>query len=140
MREFEDALYGVLAGDSTLLASAVGGVWKVQAAQGTALPYVWMNAQSPFRAVQTFSGTPCMEGVYLVRGVVDAGNAGGMPTVSYTIQERIHTLIENTSPTLAGGKSVMFLRRDRIFDFSEMDPSGRRFQHLGGLYRVWVSG
>jgi len=139
MMDFENALYLALHGDATLLALATGGVWREQAAQGTACPYVLIQCLSPAIGIQTFSGTPCEQALYLVKGVVDTGNTGGIQQVSYDIDARIHTLVENAALSLANGKTLMFLRRERRHSLAEFDPTGRRFHNRGGIYRVWAS-
>lgn len=133
----KSALYSRLSSDATLgaLLSGTAAVYESVAPQGADAPYVVFNAQSPGIDSETFGGRSWTDSVYLVKAVTE----GDSSAAAGTIAARIDTLLENAPLTLSGTASNLYLRRTTAVDFPEVD-SGKKFRHLGGLYRIVVQG
>lgn len=131
------ALYSRLSSDATLgaLLSGTAAVYEGVAPQEADAPYVIFNPQSPGVDYQTNGGRAYTESVYLVKAVTE----GGSSAAAGTIAARIDTLLEAAPLTLSGTASNLYLRRTAQVDYPEVD-SGKKYRHLGGLYRIYVQG
>lgn len=129
-------LYAVLAGDSTLVGLATGGVYAYNNPNRTPVfPYVLFQLQAPGMDVRGVGPVRIMAPmVYLVRGIVEANSFGGNLK---TIADRIDTLLQAASGTAAGG-SVLSCVREQPFALPEVAGDGRQYRHLGGIYRLFV--
>lgn len=130
MRTVEQALYGALAGDSSLSTLAPGGVWRNVAPVGTKgvwVVYSWASEVDTY----TFTERAYCAFSYQVKAVAPGGSAGP----AWAAAERIEDLL--TDQPIAFDGSLMELRREQVVSLTEND-GGELFQHCGGFYRVTV--
>lgn len=128
-------IQATLAGDSTLQSSAPGGVWRAEAPDGTASPYVaitYLSQQS--RDEMAFGGVRVYSDLYF--DVVAAGPASMLSGVA-SAAARIDTLLTVAQQTAITGGTVLASYRAQP---SESDPliDGERWNYTGGVYRVMV--
>lgn len=134
MRPVDTALYSRLAGDlgtATLGTLGCTGVYRFQAPQGSAEPYVIYQQQAGTDSY-TFSARDGRSLVYLVKAV-DVGPSG---LRAAQMAERIDTLLTDKPLTLSGWQNLR-LRRESDVEYTEID-AGKTYQHYGALYRVDV--
>jgi hypothetical protein len=134
------AIYGKLAGDSTLngLLSSPPSGWSKSIFHRHAPD----NAGYPFVVFSKSAGTPTYThatkaaletDVWLVKAIDQQSTADRAEAVS----ARLNTLLTDASLSIAGGDSVLWLRRESDVDYEETE-SGENFIHVGSLYRLVV--
>jgi hypothetical protein len=134
MRAVDTALYTRLAADlGTLTLGTLGctGVYRFQAPQGSAEPYVIYQQQAGTDSY-TFTARDGRSLVYLVK-VVDKASSG---LRAAQIAERVEALLHDQPLSLTGW-STLRLRRESDVEYVEVD-NGVTYQHYGALYRVDV--
>ena len=131
--EVDAAVIAALTNDATLAALMTDGVWRDVAPQSKTKFVVVAQQDHVDRYVQTTAAYE--EFVYLVKAV-DANVSGS--TVK-TAAARIHTVLQDAALTITGYGLMLIERIERVA-FTETDPDqqDRRWQHRGGLYRVFV--
>lgn len=136
------ALYGKLAGDVTLtalLASPPAGwgaqnIFHAEIPGEADYPAVVLNKQSGV-PVWSIGGKAYDNEVWQVKGITDADYGDADPVD--TIAGRIDALLNDASLTLAGGKLLLYIRREGDVEYAET-VGDKRLQHAGGLYRLMV--
>ena len=127
------ALIARLAGDATLASLAPGGVYRDTAPQGARTPFVIV---SQVAHEDDYSiGAQAFEQIrYLVKAV-DLQTSG---TAAQTVADRLQALLQVTTLTMTGYRSVLIQREERVAYVEVDDASDRRYQHRGGVYLVMV--
>lgn len=127
------ALIARLASDATLTTLAPGGVYRDVAPQNTRTPFVIV---SQVAHEDDYSiGSQAFEQVrYLVKAV-DLQTSG---TAAQAVADRVQTLLQVTTLTMTGYRSVLIQREERVAYVEVDDSSDRRYQHRGGVYLVMV--
>lgn len=138
------ALYGKLAGDSTLTAmlhapptghsKSIFGPGVAPA--GALFPYIIFQKQAstPRYAMQTVSAAAAMDvDVWLIKGVDKSDSAD----VVDGIASRLSDLLTDASLSISG-KTHLLLRRDSDVDYPEIQD-GVTYFHAGALYRLIVT-
>lgn len=127
-------LHTTLSADSALAAVVAGRIYSYQAAARAALPYVVFHLQSGGQDIAVVGAHRVWADLlYAVKAVAEGESFGGGVE---TAAGRIDALLHRGSGTVTGGKVLMCVR-ERPLAYVE-NAGDRRFQHLGGLYRVWV--
>lgn len=134
------AIYGKLAGDSTLNAllgtpapNYAKSIYYGVAPQGANFPFVIFNKQDG-RPTEAFTDPSAFEtDIWMVRGT-DRGTAGQALDAVEAIQARVAALL-NDAALQVSGSTVMYLRRQSDMDFTE-DEDGVIYRHAGSLYRL----
>lgn len=141
MRDVEDAIVTALQADTQLAALAPGGVHKVLAPEGSPYPRVIVQVQSGAVPLETFTAEVAESGKYTVKGIVDVGNAGGMTSDCYDIEDRIHAVLQDAQLTLIGGRQLQKCRRCQRIQYPEQNTQdGTVYNHRGAVYFVFASG
>lgn len=137
------ALYGKLAGDSTLtnlLASPPTGyaqnIWHQQAHDA---------ADHPFVIFQKQSGTPRYalgaraydNELWLVKGVVRKSDSAAQSAddVADAISSRLNALLTDGTISISGS-TQLYLRRESDIEYTETSEGQPRILHAGALYRL----
>lgn len=134
------ALYGRLAGDSTLtglLATPAGGysqaIYFQQAPAGAAHPLVIFNKQSGVPTEAMGAPSALEEDVWLVKAIDKSPSADSAEAV----QARLQALLNDATLSISGG-SLLYLRRQSDVEYPEV-ADGVLYHHAGALYRlVWT--
>lgn len=135
MKTVDQALYTQLAADlgtATLGTIGITGIFRQQAPQGAAEPYVIFQQQAGTDSY-TFNIQDVRTLVYLVK-VVDKSPSG---LRAANAAERINTLLTDKPLSLTGWTNIR-LRRETDVEYSEID-NGIQYQHYAALYRVDVA-
>lgn len=132
------ALYGRLAGDTTLTgllgtppAGYAKSIFYQEAPDAAGFPFVVFAKQS---GVPTYANAtkPAFESeVWLVKAVDRATTADRAEAIA----DRADALLADASLSIAGGATVMWLRRQSDVDYPEL-VGGVRYAHTGSLYRL----
>lgn len=132
------AIYGKLSGDTTLnslLATPPSGwsksIFHRHAPDEATYPFVVFAKSS---GVPTYANVtkPAFEtDVWLVKALDRNTTADRAETVS----ARLDALLTDASLSIAGGDTVVWLRRQSDVDFEEVE-GGENFIHVGSLYRL----
>jgi DNA-binding LytR/AlgR family response regulator len=129
----DQALIAKLTSDATLTAAAPGGVFRDMAPQSTTTPFVVVTQMSHVDAY-AIGSQAYEELLYLVK-VVDQANSS---SAAQTAADRVQTLLQGATLTITGYRSMLVQREERIVYVEVDDESDRRWQHRGGLYRVYA--
>jgi hypothetical protein len=132
------SLYGKLAGDTTLnglLASPPTGwsksIYYQVAPEGAGFPFVIFNKQAG-TPTEAFGDSSALEtNVWLVKAIDRDSTADDAEAVA----ERIIALLNDTSLSISGGTSLLYLRRQSDVDYSEVS-NGVVYRHAGSLFRL----
>jgi hypothetical protein len=126
----EEFFYTLLANDAALQALVGNRVYSGTAPEGSAYPLVQFSFEGG-RDVQEVAGHPIMiDELYVVKAV---GKGNRLDTLK-PIYERVHTLLQRASGTVADGKVIACVRQTPI-KYEEID-NGITYRHLGGIYRI----
>jgi hypothetical protein len=136
------ALYGKLSGDTTLnnLLGPPPSGWSKSIYYGFApdtadednYPFVLLSHQSPNIPTYANVAKPAFETqVWWIRAVDQNSTADPAEAVS----DRLDELLTDGSLSIAGGDTVMWLRRQSSQTYPEV-ADGVRYFHSGGLYRL----
>lgn len=125
------AIVARLAGDATLAGLAPGGVFRDVAPQGVVEPFVVVT-QAAHEDEYQFRGLAWESYLYAIKAVHGATSGASAQSAA----DRIHALMQDASPTIAGFRTMLIQRDSRIAYVEVDDRSDRRYQHRGGLYRV----
>jgi hypothetical protein len=129
----DQALIAKLTSDATLTAAAPGGIFRDMAPQGIATPFVIVTQMSHADAY-AIGSQAYEELLYLVK-VVDQANSG---SAAQTAADRVQSLLQNATLAITGYRSLLVQREERVAYVEVDDESDRRWQHRGGLYRVYA--
>lgn len=131
------ALYGKLAGDSTLnalLGTPASGysksIYFQQAPQGATHPFVIFAKQAGTPREAMGDPSALETDVWLAKGVDRSTSAD----VAESIQARIQTLLNDASLSISGA-TLLYLRRQSDVQYPET-TDGVQYQHAGSLFRV----
>lgn len=122
--------YGPL---TELLATALS-VFRDEAPPAASLPAVVFNRQDPGAPLWSLTGRWGSECVYQVKGITEGHSA----VLAGSIDAAIDAAIGDVDFAISSG-SVLYCRRVGNVDYPEQAPGGQRFNHRGGLYRVWTT-
>lgn len=135
------AIYGRLAGDTTLtgmLGTPPAGysqnIFYQSAPDNPDFPIVIFNKQSGVPTQAMHDPTALDNDVWLVKAVDHASSAD----TAEAIADRIKTLLNDASLSIAGGEVLLFLRRMSDVDYEEV-TSGETYKHAGSLFRLIVT-
>lgn len=135
------AIYGRLAGDTTLtgmLGTPPAGysqsIYYQSAPDKVNYPIVVFNKQSGVPTQAMHDPTAFDNDVWLVKAVDHSSSADK----AEAIVERIKTLLNDASLSIAGGEILLFLRRMSDVDYEEI-TSGETYKHAGSLFRLTVT-
>lgn len=131
------AIYGKLAGDSTLNAmlgtpatSYAKAIYFQVAPQGARMPYVIFSKQSGV-PTEAFGDPSAMENdVWLVKAVDQATTADPAEAIA----ARVKTLLNDANLTISGA-TTLYLRRQSDVQYPEV-TNGVIYQHVGSLFRL----
>lgn len=131
------AIYGKLAGDSTLnallgapAANYSKAIYDGNAPAGASFPFVILNRQDG-RPTYAMATVPAFEtDIWMVKGVDRSDSAD----TAEAIAARLNTLLTDGVLSISGA-SLLYLRRESDVDFQEVED-GRKYQHVGSLYRL----
>lgn len=127
------ALIARLASDSTLATLAPGGVYRDTAPQGARTPFVIVSQVA--HEDEYSIGSQAFEQIrYLVKAVDLQTSA----TSAQAVADRLQALLQVTTLTMTGYRSVLIQREERVAYVEVDDASDRRYQHRGGVYLVMV--
>jgi hypothetical protein len=129
----DQAIIARLAGDATLTAAAPGGVFRDMAPQGVSTPFVIVSQMS--HGDEYAIGSEAYEELLYLIKVVDQANSG---SAAQTAADRVQTLLQTVTLTITGYRSMLIQREERVVYVEVDDESDRRWQHRGGLYRVYA--
>lgn len=118
---------------------ATGGIFQLDAPQGTTPPYVIFQEAADTPGY-TFRNTNVFDHLfYMIRAFGVDANTSGQAQVG-TIADRLSVLLTNPSLTVSG-KSVLSCRFDRSYPpLKEWDAANNRYVYSRGiLCEVWVS-
>lgn len=130
----EKWLYETLHNDATILAVVSHRIYSYQAPQGTAFPYIVFELSDAPRDVVGVGARRIWSNLYYVVRVVWEGQ--GMAAYKSTVA-RIDTLLHARSGTSNSDGHVLGCVRESPVSYVE-DDDGRRYNHQGGLYRLWA--
>lgn len=102
LEPLQQAVYGVLMGDSALMA-IVTGVYDL-VPESAALPYLAFERSSA-RDASSFGAPAERVSMELVAYSREGGRKRALD-----IHERVHALLDRQSPALAGGQSIVWMR------------------------------
>ena len=132
------ALYGVLAGDSTLhnlLSTPPNGyahsIFYGYAPDAAHYPFVVFNKQAGVPTYANVSKPAYESDVWMVKAVDRNSTADPAEAVA----TRVDTLLQDANLSIAGGDTVMWLRRQSDVSYHET-ADGVTYVHSGGLYRL----
>jgi hypothetical protein len=132
------AIYGRLAGDTTLngmlgspAPNYAKSIYHQKAPDGAAFPFV-VFSKSAGNPTEAFSDPSALEtDIWLVKGV-DRSNS---TDTAEAIQARLQALLNDASLSIAGGVTLLYLRRTSDVEYDETED-GVEYKHAGGLYRL----
>lgn len=132
--EAETWIYATLAADTGaggVATLATGGIHAGVAPQGSTSPFVVYNRQGG-ADVMGLGAQRIMAGMlYQIKAVA----SGGSKAAAKAIANRIDTLLHAASGTTASGRILSCVRESEV-NYVEVDETGERWNHLGGLYRL----
>ncbi len=115
----------------TALLSSATAVYREELPPDATLPAVLVSKQAG-EPVDDTSGTRARWHEYVVRGVT----AGHSSLSAGSIDAALEARLADARFTISGG-SVLYCRRRADVDYPEPGPGGVRFNHRGGLFRLW---
>lgn len=135
MREFDEAMYEVLAPDAPLLAAAPGGVWRRLAPLNTDTPFVVFRQHLPDEDHYTLAGL-AYRWLNYECAVVDRAESA---VAALTALDLAHALIQEQAASFTiDGWTATQVRRRQQSDGHFIDPGGRVWQTVANQYRVMV--
>ena len=131
------AIYAKLTAATALTSLTAGGtaspsIHRILAPEGSDLPYVVFNAQSPSVPVRTLSRVAYENALFQVKGVTLSHSAA----LAGTIAAEIDAALDGPPLTITGYGHTRCSREQDI-DYAEVAAGGQVYQHRGALYRVW---
>lgn len=131
------ALYGKLAGDSTLnalLGTPAPGytkaIYHATAPAEAIFPLVIFHKQAG-RPTYALTTTPAYEtDMWLIKAVDDEPTADAAEAIS----ARLSTLLNDGVLSISGA-TQLYLRRETDVEYEE-DSDGRKYQHVGSMFRL----
>jgi hypothetical protein len=135
------ALYGKLAGDTTLVALLGAppapynkSIYYELAPGNARFPYVIFQKQSGVPTYAMVNGSSAYEeDLWLFKGVDHKTTADDAEAVA----QRIDVLLQDATLSISGA-TLMYLRRESGISYMEVD-SGERYEHAGASYRLIFS-
>lgn len=129
----EEFLVSTLTGDATLMAQLPGGVWNIEAPEGTPYPFLVFQFMSgnDFAAVGALRIWTNM--IYLVKVIADAADFDSLNAVA----ARLDAVLHGTSGTVSSGVVWSCTREQTIRLPDQL--ANRQFRQAGGLYRLYAA-
>jgi hypothetical protein len=135
MNDLDAAIYSKLSADTTLAASAAGGVYRIVAPEGTTGVYIVYQMIGALNDLHTI-GTDRRVAVY--RYQIKAIERGYSASTAKTAMERVDALLNDGSLS-TGGTTLLVCRREApIPDIVERLDNEEVYQHVGATYLVEV--
>ena len=137
------AIYGKLAGDSTLNAllatpptGATHSIYHQQAPDKADAPFVIFNKQAGTPAY-TLGSRAYDDEVWLIKGVASSATAStsSPDDVADAISSRVNALLTDGAISISGA-TKLYLRRESDQEYSEQPTGQPRYVHAGALYRL----
>lgn len=134
--EVETWLYARLNGDATLKGLLGTGerIFREVAPVGAALPYVVYQHRSHSDVRGVASQRIMGNLTYMVKVIAQTADALSVKAAAV----RVDVLLQGASGTTAGGRVIGCIREQSV-TYEETADSGVRFQHLGGIYRIYAT-
>ncbi|MBU2038346.1 MAG: hypothetical protein KKH95_04320 [Gammaproteobacteria bacterium] len=130
MNQIATALYGTLTADGTLtgMLSGTAAIYRTQAVEGAALPYVVFSqyAGGPLN----ISPSDLRDSLYFIRGY------GTTMAQAGSIDARMSADLHKGTLTVGGGYSNYSLLREEDIELPEELPNGQIVFMSGGIYRI----
>lgn len=131
-RVLDEALYQQLLdyGPLTELLATALSVFREEAPPGAACPLVVFSKTTgtpEFTLAARWSNVE----LYSVRAITEGHSA----VLAGSISEQIDAALEDAGFTVSGG-TLIYCRRVEDVEYPEQAPGGRRFNHVGGVYRL----
>ena len=126
-------------GAGGVAALATGGIFQLDAPQGTTPPYAIFQEASDMPGYAFGNSLQCEHFFYMFRAfAVDANTSG--PAQAGAIADRLKTLLTNPSLTVSG-KTVISARFDRSYPpLKEWDGANNRYFYSRGiLCEIWLA-
>ncbi len=121
--------------DTTLMASATGGIWTGFADQGTIAPYVLIVQQASPDAL-TMQGVRLFARLLLqIKGISPASQFATLVTVA----NRLDALFKDKRNVALSLGGVLSCYRESSLAYDEVS-NGVHISHLGGLYHIDLQG
>ncbi len=128
----EEWLYTVLSGDAAL-AALVSGVYGYLAPQGTASPWVTFSHQAGTDVMVVGTARIMTNFLYQVK----ATGSGESMAALKAVADRIDAVLQAASGTVSDGRIISCVREQDLV-MVETDLSGTRWNHAGGIYRIYA--
>ena len=116
-----------------LLADA-NAVYREELPPTGALPAVLYAKQDPSGPLWDLTGAWGAEAHYVIRAVTQGHSALSAGSIDAALEARL----SDAAFTVTGG-SVAYCRRMADVDYPEPGPGGIRYNHRGGLFRLWTT-
>lgn len=137
--EADSWLQSTLSGDATITSLVGSRIYSWDVPIGTSSPYITFHPQSPGIDVRASgrlgSGRIMTTPLYLIRAI---GSVNDWATLK-PIALRIDQLLEGTTNATVNGNHIA-VQRESPFQLVEHDAAQQSWRHLGGLYRLYISG
>lgn len=127
-------LKSTLAGDSTLMGYAPGGVRRSMAPPQAATPFIIIAYQDGTDAPVFGGGRAYSDVTYRVKVYGPASNTAALVNAA----SRISTLITTATPVSVTGGTIKACFRSQPLQEDE-DPDGEQWSCFGGLYRMFIT-
>jgi hypothetical protein len=121
---------------------ATGGIFQMEAPQGTVTPYVIINqhtGQADF-TLKSLANDDMLWLVKVIGSFTEADGTSGLDGAR-TINARIDTVLSDPTLSVSAGKHFLSCRREMDIAPYKDDfwDNGQVFVHIGALYRVQVA-
>jgi capsular polysaccharide biosynthesis protein len=129
----EEFLVTTLTGDATLMAQLSGGVWSMEAPEGTVYPFLVFQFVSGIDYAAVGAQRIWTNMIYLVKVIAETADF----SVMNAAVARIDALLHRASGVVADG-TVWSCTREQIIRLPD-DVANDQFRQAGGLYRLYAA-
>lgn len=119
--------------DLTELLATSLSVYRSEAPPSASPPFVVFQRQSGL-PLYVLGGRWGIDATYIVKAITE----GHSTIAADAIDVEIEAALGDATFTLSGG-GVLYCRRVEDVDYPEQAPGGVRFNHRGGVYRIWTT-
>lgn len=131
----EQWIYGTLSGDEVLTGLVSGRVFAYRVPQGSMFPCVVFMLQGAEADTRVGRTRIASRMAYAVKAVGRDSDFQALQPIA----DRIDVLLAGSSGSV-GDSSVALCVRDNPIEYLENGDSGQDYAHLGGVYRLIVTG
>lgn len=123
------AIYSKLTGSSNLtgLLAGTGAVYRMQAPEAAALPFVVFGLQAG--GPENITASDLRDEVYNVQAYART------PALAGSIDAQVSSLLHHGSLTVSGYTNI-WCGRETDLEYTESEPTGAIIYHAGALYRI----